>query len=115
MYAGEFADQGAQARAIAGLMCTWHPGFEVSATSLALALLEHEVVDVHLDRGQFKHLMSVVRGQGYQLAMTTGTGAGLNEMDLGGAEQLGPVAAMALLPAAFACGFFALAFGFVER
>src|SRR5215813_1324763 len=113
MHAGECADQGAQARAIAGLMFTWHLGFEVSATSLALALLEHEVVDVHLDRWQCNHLMSVVRGQGYQLA--TATGAGLNEMDLGGAEQLGPVATMALLPAAFACGFFALAFGFVER
>src|ERR1043165_5329715 len=115
MHAGECADQGTQARAIAGLMFTWHLGFEVSATALALALLEHEVVDVHLDRWQFNHLMSVVRGQGYELAIAKAAGAGLNKMDLGGAEQLGPVAAMALLPAAFACGFFALAFGFVER
>jgi hypothetical protein len=47
MYAGECADQGAQARAIAGLRCTGHLGFEVSAASLALALLAHEVVDVY--------------------------------------------------------------------
>src|SRR5262249_57814062 len=100
MHAGECADQGAQARAIAGLMFTWHLGFEGSATSLALALLEHEVLDVHLDRWQFNHLMGVVQGQGYQLAIATGTGAGLNEIDVGEAEQLAPVAALALLPAA---------------
>ena len=86
MDTGEFTDQGAQARAIAGLMFTWHLRFEVSATSLALPLLEHEMVDVDLDRWQFNHLVGVIRAQRYQGAMATGTGAGLNEMDLGRAQ-----------------------------
>jgi hypothetical protein len=46
--------------------------------------------------------------------MATGTGARRNEMDFSGAEQGGPVAPMALLPAAFAGGCFALALRFVE-
>ena len=102
MDAGEFTDQGCQARAIAGLMRTGHLRFEVATTSLTLPLLEHEMMDVHLDRWQFNHLVGVIGAQRYQVAMATGTGAGLNEMDLGRAQERWPFAAMALLPAAFA-------------
>jgi len=39
MDAGEFTDQGCQARAIARLMLGGHLGFEVATTSLTLPLL----------------------------------------------------------------------------
>jgi hypothetical protein len=67
-------------------MGTWHLRFEVSATSLAVALLEHAMVDCHLDWWQFNYLLGVIGAQGYQGAMATGTGAGRNEMDLGRAQ-----------------------------
>jgi hypothetical protein len=82
MDAGEFTDQGCQARAVARLMFGRHLGFEVATTSLTLPLLEHEMMDVHLNRWQCTHLVGVIGAQRYQVAMATGTGAGLNEMDL---------------------------------
>jgi hypothetical protein len=95
-------------------MVTWHLCFELPATSLAVALLEDEMMNVHLDRRQLDDLMSVVGRQGNQGAMATGTGAGLDEMDLRGTQEGWPSAAMAFLPAACAAGGFALAFGLVE-
>jgi len=114
MHAGEFADQGTQARAIPGLMVTGHLCFELPATSLAEALVKDEVVDLHLDGRQLDDLMGVVGRQGNQVALATGTGARLDEMDFRGAEQRGPVATVIFLATAFAGGGFALAFGLVE-
>jgi hypothetical protein len=70
--------------------------------------------DIHLDRWQFDHLMGVIRRHRDQVAMATGAGARLKEMDLGGAEQGGAFATMALLPASFATGLAPLALGFGE-
>ena len=86
MHAGQFPDQGAQARAITGLMLAWHRRCELSPTSLALALLEDEMVDFHLDRWQFNHLMGVIGAQRDHVAMAAGTGGGRNEMDLSGTQ-----------------------------
>ena len=86
MHAGEFRDQGTEAGSITGLMGTWHLCFELPATSLAVALLEDAMVNVHLDRRQLDDVMSVVGRQGNQVAMATGTGAGFDEMDLGGTQ-----------------------------
>jgi hypothetical protein len=86
MYAGEFRDQSTEARAITGPMLAWYLRFELSATSLAVALLEDEMVNVHLDRRQLDDLMGVVGRQGNRVAMATGTGAGLDEMDLRGTQ-----------------------------
>ena len=47
--------------------------------------------------------------------MATGTGARLNEMDLGGAKQGGTFATMALLSTPFAGGCFPLPLGLVKR
>jgi len=60
--------------------------------------------DVHRDRWQCDHLMGVIRRHRDHVAMATGAGAGLKEMDRGGAEQGGAFATMARLPAAFATG-----------
>jgi len=114
MHAGEFRAQGTEAGSITGLMGTWHLCFELPATSLAVALLEDAMVNVHLDRRQLDDVMSVVGRQGNHVAMATGTGAGLDEMDLGGTQEGWPSAAMAFLPAVCAAGGFALAFGLVE-
>jgi len=114
MHAGEFRAQGTEAGSITGLMGTWHLCFELPATSLAVALLEDAMVNVHLDRRQLDDVMSVVGRQGNQVAMATGTGAGFDEMDLGGTQEGWPSAAMAFLPAVGAAGGFALAFGLVE-
>ena len=46
--------------------------------------------------------------------MATGTGARLNEMGLGRAQERWPLTAMALLPAVFACGGSLVALGLVE-
>ena len=86
MHAGQCTDQGAQARAITGLLWAWHLRFELSSTALAVALLEDEMVDFHLDRWQLDHLMGVIGAQRDHVAMAAGTGAGLNEMDLGGTQ-----------------------------
>jgi hypothetical protein len=86
MEAGECTDQGCQARAIASLMLGRHLGFEVATTSLTLPVLEHAMLDVHLHRWQFKHLVGVIGAQRYHVAMATGTGAGLKEMDRGRAQ-----------------------------
>ena len=86
MRAGECSDEGAQARAIPGLMLAWHLRFELPATSLALALLEDEMVDLHLDGRQLDDLMGVIGCQRDQVAMATRTGAGRNEMDVSGTQ-----------------------------
>src|SRR5262245_49199267 len=115
MHAGEFSDQGTEAGLITGLIVTWHLRFELASTSLALALLQDEVVDLHRDGRQLDDLMGVVGRQGDQVAMATGTGAGLNEMDLGGGKQGGPFATMALLSTPFPCGGFPLPLGLAKR
>ena len=86
MDAGECTDQGCQARALARLLLGGHLGFEVATTSLTRPLLEHDMMDVPLDRWQCNHLGGVRGAQRYHVAMATGTGAGLNEMDLGRAQ-----------------------------
>ena len=53
---------------------------------MALALLEDEMVDFHLDRWQLDHLMGGIRRHRDQGAMATGTGAGRNAMDRGGTQ-----------------------------
>ena len=68
------------------MMLGRHLGFEGATTSLTRPLLEHEMMEVHLNRWQCKHLVSMIGAQRYQVAMATGTGAGLNEMDLGRAQ-----------------------------
>ena len=83
MHAAEFTDQGTQAWPIAGLMLAWHLGFERLATAATGALMQNEMVDVHLDRWQFDHLMSVVRFRRDQLTLAAGTRAGLNQVHLG--------------------------------
>jgi hypothetical protein len=113
MHAGEFSAQGTEARPITGLMVAWPLRFELPATALAVARLEDEMVHVHLDGWHLDDLMGVVGRQGNQVAMATGTGAGFNEMDLGGTQEGWPSATMAFLPAASAAGGFALAFGLV--
>ena len=114
MDAGEFTDQGCQARAIASLMLGRHLGFEVATTSLTLPLLEHEMMDVHLNRWQFNHLVSVIGAQRYHVAMATGTGAGLNETHLSWVEQGWTSPLMSLFPAAFARRWPSLTLGFAE-
>ena len=114
MHAGEFRDQSAQARAITRPMLAWHRRFEPSSAALTLALLQDEVVDLHRQGWQLDDLMGVVGPQRDQVAIATGTGAGLDEMDFGGAEQGGAFALMALLPTAFATGRSPLALGSVE-
>jgi hypothetical protein len=86
MDAGEFTEQGCPARAIASLRLGRHLGFEVATTSLTLPWLEHAMMDGHLNRWQCNHLVGVIGAQRYHVAMATGTGAGLNEMDLGRAQ-----------------------------
>jgi hypothetical protein len=86
MHAGEFSDQSTEAGSITGLMLARHLRFELPATSLAVALLEDEMVHVHLDGRQLDDLMGVGGCQRNQVAMATGTGAGFNEMDLGGTQ-----------------------------
>jgi hypothetical protein len=86
MDAGQFCDQGTQAWAITSLMVTGHLRFELSSAALAAALLEDKVVDLDLDRWQLDDLMGVVGHQRDDVAMATGTRAGLDEMDLGGTE-----------------------------
>src|SRR5262245_56917069 len=115
MHTGEFSDQGTEAGPITGLIVTWHLRFELSSTSLALPLLQDEVMDLHRDGRQLADLMGVVGRQGDQGAMATGTGARLNEMDLGGAKQGGTFATMALLSTPVTCGCFPLPLGLVKR
>ena len=67
-------------------MLVWHLSFALSATSFTLTLLEDEMMDFHLDRRQLDDLMGLVGAERHQVAMATGTGARLNEMDLGGAQ-----------------------------
>ena len=86
MQTGKFTAQGAQARAITGLLLAWHLRCELSPTALALALLKDAMVDCHLDRRQLDHLMRVVGAQRDHVVMAPGTGAGLKEMDLGGPQ-----------------------------
>ena len=86
MRAGECSDEGAQARAIPGLRLAWHLRFALPATSLALALLEDEMVDLHLDGRQLADLRGVIGCQRDQVAMATRTGAGRNEMDVSGTQ-----------------------------
>jgi hypothetical protein len=114
MHAGKFRDQGTESGAIPRLMLAGQLRFELPATSLAVALLEDAMVNFHLDRWQFDHLMGVIGAQRDHVAMATGTGAGFNEMDLGGTQYGWSSTTMALLPAAFASGGFALACGLVE-
>jgi hypothetical protein len=63
MHAGEFRDQGTEAGPITGLRVTGHLRFELASTSLAVALLKDEVVELHLDRRQLDDLMGVVGRQ----------------------------------------------------
>ena len=60
VHASELAHQGDQTRPITGLMGAWHLGFEGASTATTGALMKEEMLDVHLDRWQFKHLMGVV-------------------------------------------------------
>ena len=71
--------------------------------------------DGHLDRRQLNDLMGVIRCQGYQLAMATGTGGGLDQVHLRGAQQGGAVARMARPSASCATGVAWLARGFLKR
>ena len=95
VHASECRDEGGHARAIAGLMRAGHLRFEDTATTRTLALLEDEMGDVYLDRGQLDDLMGVIGRERDQLAMTTRTRGGLDDVDLGRAEQGGTGAAMA--------------------
>ena len=102
VHAGEFPNECRQAWAIAGLMRAGYLGFEGLATAATGALMQNEMMDIHLDRRQLNDLMRVVRCHRHQLAVAAGTGAGLDQVDLSRAEQRWPFAPVALLPAAFA-------------
>src|SRR6266516_2717622 len=115
MHAGEFADEGRQAWAIAGLMLGGHLGFEVFATPRTDTLVEDEMGDVHLHRRQLDDLMGVIWCQGDQLAMATGTGGRLDQADLRRAQQRGPMARMARTRPAWATRGTGLARGLVKR
>ena len=65
------------------------------------------------DRWQLDDLMGVVRFKRDEVAVAAGTGAGLNQVHFGGTEQLGALASVALLPAAFARGWPLVALGVV--
>jgi hypothetical protein len=82
MHAGELANECRQARAITALMGAGYLGFESPSTAATGALMQDEMLDVHLDRWQFDHLVGVGGRQGNPLAMAAGTGSGLNKMDL---------------------------------
>jgi len=66
VHASEFTDERTQARPITGLMLAWHLGFERLATAATGALMQDEMVDVHLDGRPFDHLMGVVRLKRYR-------------------------------------------------
>ena len=87
VHASELAHEGGQARSITGLMRAGYLGFEGASTAATGALVQDEMVDVHLDRWQLNDLMGVVRCKRHELAVTAGTGAGLDQVHLGGAEQ----------------------------
>ncbi len=76
--------------------------------------MQDEMFDVHLDRWQFNNLVGVVRLKRHEFTMATSTGGRLNEVDLGGAEQRGALAAMSLLPASLAGRQRPVALGRVE-
>ena len=114
VHAGELPHESGQTRAITGLMSAGYLGFESPSTTATSALMQDERLDIYLDRWQFDDLVGVVGFKRYELAMAAGTGAGLDEMDLGGAEQLGALASVAFLPATFARGLASGALGFVE-
>src|SRR4029453_7645197 len=71
--------------------------------------------DVHLQRRQLDDLMSVIRCLGDQRAMATGTGGGLDQVDLRRAQQCGTVARMARTRPPWATGGPGLARGLVKR
>src|SRR5919198_2057389 len=71
--------------------------------------------DVQLNRRQLDDLMSVIRCQGDQLAMATGTGGGLDQVDLRRAQQGGTVARMARTRPSWATRATGLAWGLVKR
>jgi hypothetical protein len=110
---GACADQGTPARAITGLMVTWHLRLELPATALAEALLQEAGVDRSLAGRQLDALLGGGGRQCHQVAMATGPGAGLDAMDFRGAEQHGPVAPVTFLATACAGGGLASAFGLV--
>jgi hypothetical protein len=89
-------------------------GFELFATGGTGALVQDEVVDLECDRWQLDHLMGVVRGQGYQLAMATGTRARLDQVDVGWTKQDGPATWMALASASWSTGLSRLALGLLK-
>ena len=110
-HASEFADQRRPARAIAGLMRARYRGFESLATSGALALLEDDMGNVHLDRRQVDYWRGVVGGEGDPLVIATGTRVRLDQVYLGGAPQRRVGAHVAFAPPAFAAGLAPFAFG----
>src|SRR5215510_15863275 len=71
--------------------------------------------DVHCDRRQLNDLMGVIRRQGDQLAMATGTGGGLDQAHFRGTQQAGAVARMARTRPSWATGGPWLARGLVKR
>jgi hypothetical protein len=111
--AGAFAAPGTQARAITGLRVTGPLRFALPAPSLAEALVQEAVVALQLDGRHRADLLGVVGRQGHQVALATGPGAGLAEMDCRGAEHRGPVATVTLLATAFAGRGLASALGLV--
>src|SRR6266446_1400793 len=71
--------------------------------------------DVHLDRWELDDLMGVIGRQRDQLPMATGTRGGLNQTDLRGTQQGGPVARMARTRPAWAARTTGLTRGLVKR
>ena len=84
MHAREFANQRTQARAIARVKAAWHLGFEQLTTTDTVPLVQLEVRDLHLDRGQFNDLVRVIRHRGDKPAMATLTTGGINHLHCGG-------------------------------
>jgi hypothetical protein len=104
-----------QTRPIARLMARYL-GFAFLTPLGTLALLENEMGDVHLDRRQLNHSMGVIGAQGGPLAVTSRTWGWIDQVHLGGAEQGGASALVAVAPPAAAGGLAAVAFGlFVRR
>lgn len=113
--AGECADEGRQAWALAGLMLGGHLGFEGLATARTDARVSDERGKGHLHRRQCDALVSVLWCQGEQLALATGTGGRLDQADLRRAQPRGPVARMARTRPAWATRGTGLARGLVQR
>ena len=90
----KFGDPDSQTRPVATGVCLGQLGFELLATGRTGALVQDEVVDLEGDRRQLDHLMGVVRGQGHQLAMATGTRPWFDQMDVGWTKQDRPAAWM---------------------